>query len=188
MVAGFFHVSREALQEGWTLKPTCLARTCHIFFPAIQQALDQGPEAVQDLLRNAKLDPIQSPGSRRLSTVLIEYIFEEVRAMGFPNRPRRLQSVFLFSSESAVRRYLTNYARERWWIYKCIVERGDQFFANMALINRIEIDIDADMEPQLVAIKQTARRYWAGGKSSNMDWPEVLVVGHVSVDTQVRLS
>lgn len=115
-----------------------------------------------------------------MPTALAETIFEVVRCERFPHRPSRLDCVFLFPRLSDAQRFIAEYRRGRGQIFRCRVASGQPFVADMALRNTL-VNLEHPIEDELSRMQERAERYWTGGSPDEMEWPEILVIGDVTV-------
>jgi hypothetical protein len=89
----------------------------------------------------------------------IEFIFEMVRQIHFPNLPSRFISIFGCIDLNSVLEFRNNYGRQESYIYK--VECKDYFKADMNLLK---------LGPSLVGSILFAKKYWQGESTENPFW------------------
>jgi len=132
----------------------------------------------KDYCKDAEIGP--SGNSSSLDTEIgrhIEAVLELVRSAEFPDKPKRLDGVFLFSDERCAQRY--------WWrmtdgrIYTVKTDEADILHSgDMMLLHEMEGALKGDRDAT-----ELARRYWRGENSQKPC--EELLVTKAKIDEEV---
>jgi hypothetical protein len=126
MPTTFYHVSYRALTEG--------------------TFLTQG--AYGERVRSN--DFVQNHYAQHLK----EEIFEAVRQSHYPQRPSRLNCIFLYPELSIAKAYHAHIGRYKTYIYEVSLSQGQTFVAEMDLLHCEGL--------RYAQIVQQAHRYWSG--------------------------
>lgn len=94
--------------------------------------------------------------------ILWEVFLEKVRAKEFSNLPSRMESIFLFDSNTSCNYYKQNHIGGKGNVVEiALIETRNVFEADMQIIDDIENSISRD------ELLETVRMYWRGEKSAN---------------------
>ena len=111
-----------------------------------------------------------------LRIYLKESVLEIIRACDFPDKPRRLGSVFLCPTLEDAKLY-QKFMGDRPHLYVCDME-GDSHLADLGFVQ--SADPLMPIRQQLDELRGRARRYWSGDKSDNPIM-EIITSGRVAI-------
>jgi hypothetical protein len=109
--------------------------------------------------------------------VIIEVIFERVRAVIAPELPSRLESTFLWPTTALAHDFRRRF-RTRGIVHECHIVDGEPVPRDAALIVS-GVDLSARLDDETRRIEHRAVRYWAG--DHEIAYPEVLLRGKAIV-------
>ena len=184
MMIDYYHVSRGPVPMGAALESRYFKHGDDaMVLRIVQDAASMGPETLRLLLLTEALIDLKigSPSSDLLAAAYLEVVYEEIRAAEFPQRPSRLDCVFLLDAEEGAEQFRRASRNGRGAILICDVEAGEPFRADMNQIRPPDVhspDVGRDR------MLEAARAYWGGELASDAR-PEVLISGRVVVLRQL---
>ena len=167
------HVSGESIEPGQVLRPYELTGRLREPLDLARRALD-GDQAArstlltgQDRLRNTfKTHP-------EMQMVLMEVVFERVRAELAPALPSQLESAFCWPTLEMARWFQATY-RPTGVIHRCLLTEGDAIARESSFVVG-GVDLSARFDDAIRAVEQRGVRYWT--IDAPHEYPEVLVRG-----------
>jgi hypothetical protein len=142
-----------------------------------------GTDAARDTLltRTGHLRP-PFANSPEFGLVILEAIFEQVRAASAPELPSRLESTFLWPTAGLARDFHQRF-RAHGTIHACRIMEGVALPRDAALVVA-GVDLTAMLDDEARRIEDRALRYWTA--DSEIAYPEVLLRG-TAIVTHVHL-
>jgi hypothetical protein len=184
MMIDYYHVSRGPVPMGTVLESRYFnagdpARVLRI----VQDAASSGPETLRLLLLTEALIDLKTgtPSSDLVASAYTEVLYEEIRAAEFPERPSRLDCVFLLDAEEGAERWRQAARNGKGAILICDIEAGDPFRADMNALLLPDVHSPDVGRERMV---EAARAYWSGDLAADAR-TEVLVSGRVVVLRQL---
>jgi hypothetical protein len=184
MMIDYYHVSRGPVPMGAALESRYFklgddARVLRI----VRDAADMGAGTLRLLLLTEALIDLKtgSPSSDLLATAYMEVVYEEIRAAEFPERPSRLDCVFLLDAEEGAEQFRRAVRNGKGAILICDIEAGEPFRADMNHICPADVHSPDVGREKMV---EAARVYWSGELAADAR-TEVLVSGRVVVLRQL---
>jgi hypothetical protein len=180
-----FHVAGCALTAGSILRPYAVAHDDPAIVRLAQDALDDGPDAVQRLFASDSWSRLLGQGGHRAEMVLLEAAFERVRVRTAPRSPSRLDAVYAWGTRDLAERFRAKY-RPAGVIHRCVLVDGTTSERDGALIVAAfeATNLAAPSGKDLQQLEAQATRYWRA--QSPMEMPELLVHGTVVIESVVE--
>ena len=175
--SSLFHVGRGPIAPGQQLRPYELATKMAGTLDLVRRALVGEAPARSELLTADGHLRRQFSSNPEVGLVILEAIFERVRAEIAPGLPSRLESVFLWPTTELAfdfrRRFLPNGT-----VHRCRIETGTPLPRDATFVVA-GVKLSAVLDQEARNVEQRARSYWT--TSEEIAYPEVLVRGTVVV-------
>jgi hypothetical protein len=173
----FFHVGAGRIEPGAALHPYELVATHAEPFTLVRRALDRDPSARAALLTRTGRLRHRFRADPEMQLVILEAIFERVRARHAPTLSGRLDAVFLWPTLDLARDFRARF-RPNGTIHRCRIVDGKPLTRDASLVV-VGVDLAAVLDDEARRVEQHAVRYWSS--DTPIAYPEVLVHGTVVV-------
>ena len=116
-----------------------------------------------------------NPSDNDLKKLIIEQTLENIRLRFFPNKPRRMKSIFLFESFEQTKKFTQNYKRENDSIFEVKISDSNKVIHKGSMK---AYDTPKKTLPFLSTLEQIAKIYWEG---IQLEFPEIVVESSVEL-------
>ena len=172
-----FHVGGSPIEPGRAIRPYALKAELRDALDLARRALDGDAGARSALLTARGYLRHRFRSDPDMQMVLMETVFERVRAELAPDLPGRFESAFFWSTVELARWFHGRY-RPTGVIHRCIVTEGDPVALDSSFVVG-GVDLAARLDDAVAKVEERARRYWT--TDGPQQYPEVLVRGTVIV-------
>ncbi len=116
-----------------------------------------------------------NPSENDLKKLIIEQTLENTRLRFFPNKPRRMKSIFLFESLEQTRDFIKSCKRPDDSIFEVRISNNNRPIHKGSMK---AYDTPKKTLPFLSTLEQIANIYWEG---KQLDFPEIVVESSVKI-------